>query len=100
MLVSSGPDGIELSILIRLLMNHLHTCSEGETGCYSIYGFEYATGDNGYITWVSNDKSAWTIRAGAMAANSVSEVGARQIPDEPMYLIMNLGISENFGAVE
>jgi hypothetical protein len=35
-----------------------------------------------------------------MAANSEAFVGGRPVPDEPMYLIMNLGISTNFGAVE
>lgn len=35
-----------------------------------------------------------------MAANSESFVGDRPVPDEPMYLIMNLGISTNFGAVD
>lgn len=36
----------------------------------------------------------------ALAPNAEAEIGARPIPKEPMYLIINLGISENFGAVD
>ena len=36
----------------------------------------------------------------AMAPNTAAGVGQRPISEEPMYLIVNLGISENFGAVE
>ncbi|KAK4685737.1 beta-glucan synthesis-associated protein KRE6, partial [Tremellales sp. Uapishka_1] len=71
-----------------------------ETGCFSIYGFEYSPGDSGYITWVNNAQKAWTIRGGAMAANKATEVSQRQVTEEPMYLIMNLGLSENFGAID
>jgi hypothetical protein len=35
-----------------------------------------------------------------MAPNAEAGVGQRPVSEEPMYLIMNLGISENFGAVE
>lgn len=55
---------------------------------------------NGYITWVSNAKKAWTVRGAAMGPNAVAQIGQRHVPDEPMYLILNVGLSENFGAVE
>jgi hypothetical protein len=29
-----------------------------------------------------------------------ADVGQRPVPYEPMYLIINLGLSENFGAIE
>jgi hypothetical protein len=35
-----------------------------------------------------------------MGPNTEAGVGQRLVSEEPMYLIMNLGISENFGAVE
>ncbi|WVF65398.1 hypothetical protein IAT40_000125 [Kwoniella sp. CBS 6097] len=75
-------------------------CYTGNTGCLSVYGFEYSPGDDGYITWVSDKKKAWTIRGPAMGPNADAMVGQRHVPDEPMYLIMNLGISENFGAID
>ena len=78
----------------------LTLCSTGETGCYSTYGFEYAPGNDGYVTWVSDDRLAWTVRGAAMGANAVSMVSERPVPQEPMYLLLNLGLSENFGPVE
>ncbi|KAG7548902.1 hypothetical protein FFLO_03194 [Filobasidium floriforme] len=75
-------------------------CYTGNTGCMSVYGFEYATGDDGYITWVNDGAKSWTIRTGALGPNAAAEIGYRQIPVEPMYLIINLGISPNFGAID
>ncbi|WVQ63753.1 uncharacterized protein L199_001906 [Kwoniella botswanensis] len=75
-------------------------CYEQNTGCFSTYGFEYAPGADGYITWINNAKKAWTIRGAAMGPNDEAMVGQRLVSEEPMYLIINLGISENFGAVD
>jgi beta-glucanase (GH16 family) len=36
----------------------------------------------------------------AMASNADAEIGARPVSEEPMYIIVNLGLSENFGAIE
>jgi beta-glucanase (GH16 family) len=71
--------------------------------CFSIYGFEYKAGgakDGGYITWINNAKPAWTILSAGMAPNTLVEIGERPIPQEPLYMIVNLGISRNFGAVD
>lgn len=35
-----------------------------------------------------------------MAADTRVEIGARPIPQEPMYIIANLGMSTNFGTVD
>ena len=35
-----------------------------------------------------------------MGPNADAEVGQRLMSEEPMYLIINLGLSENFGAIE
>ncbi|KAG6828111.1 hypothetical protein H0H92_009161 [Tricholoma furcatifolium] len=74
---------------------------------YSIYGFEYVPGkfpfagfDTGYITWIANNQAVWTLRAPGMGADSVVEVSARPVPQEPMYIIVNLGMSENFGNID
>ncbi|KAG8827745.1 beta-glucan synthesis-associated protein [Serendipita sp. 401] len=78
-------------------------CYELNTGCYSIYGFEYKPGyeeDNAYITWINDGKTAWRLGAGGMGANPLTEIAARPVPKEPMYIILNLGLSENFGEVD
>lgn len=35
-----------------------------------------------------------------MGPNQQARIGQRLISEEPMYILINLGISENFGAVE
>jgi hypothetical protein len=65
-----------------------------------VYGFEYEPGNDGYVTWINDGRLAWTVRAAAMGPNAVSMVNRRPVPEEPMYLIINLGMSENFGPVE
>ncbi|KAF8889351.1 glycoside hydrolase family 16 protein [Infundibulicybe gibba] len=68
-------------------------CYEKSGGCFSVYGFEY-------ITWINDGKAAWTLMASGMIADSKVEIGPRPVPQEPMYIIANLGISEGFGFVD
>ncbi|KAE9409963.1 glycoside hydrolase family 16 protein [Gymnopus androsaceus JB14] len=69
--------------------------------CYSTYGFEYKPGfDDAYITWISSDTPAWTLNAAGLGADTATEISARPIPQEPMYLLINLGMSTNFGTVD
>jgi beta-glucanase (GH16 family) len=76
-------------------------CYQLVTGCFSTYGYEYKPGfDNSYISWIANDKVAWTLNYGALAADTRVEISARPVPQEPMYIIANLGMSENFGKVD
>ncbi|KAF8917659.1 beta-glucan synthesis-associated protein [Mucidula mucida] len=76
-------------------------CYELNTGCYAVYGFEYKPGyDDGYITWINDGKAAWTFRGPGTAADTRVEIGARPVPQEPMYILANLGMSTNFGTVD
>ncbi|KAF9226685.1 glycoside hydrolase family 16 protein [Gyrodon lividus] len=68
-------------------------CYEHETGCFSIYGFEY-------VTWISNNQVAWTLNVAGLGADSAAQISARPVPQEPMYIIVNLGMSTNFGTVD
>ncbi|KAF7309839.1 Beta-glucan synthesis-associated [Mycena indigotica] len=69
---------------------------------YGVYGYEWWSNPNkrseGYITWVSNGTKSWTVTAAAIGKDDVSEISARLIPEEPMYLILNLGMSPGFQA--
>ncbi|KAI1791140.1 glycoside hydrolase family 16 protein [Ganoderma leucocontextum] len=68
---------------------------------YSVYAFQYKPGfGDAYISWVTNGKLAWTLQQSLMGPDNVVGISGRPIPQEPMYLIMNLGISESFGAVQ
>ncbi|EPQ60516.1 beta-glucan synthesis-associated [Gloeophyllum trabeum ATCC 11539] len=76
-------------------------CYELGTGCFSVYGFEYKPGfDNSYIAWIAADKLAWQLNGAGMAADSRVEISARPVPQEPLYIIANLGMSTNFGDVD
>ncbi|KAH9984637.1 glycoside hydrolase family 16 protein [Russula compacta] len=70
-------------------------------GGFSVYGYEYKPGtDNAYITWISDNQASWTLLSGGMGPDSVVEIGERPIPQEPMYIILNLGISPQFGKID
>ncbi|KAF2865346.1 beta-glucan synthesis-associated protein SKN1 [Massariosphaeria phaeospora] len=65
---------------------------------YQKFAFEYKTGDDGYITWyVGNDKT-WTMDAKAMGPNG--NIGKRVIPEEPLAVIANFGMSNSFAAID
>ncbi|KAH8080230.1 glycoside hydrolase family 16 protein [Filobasidium floriforme] len=70
------------------------------TGCLSKYGAEYETGGEGYIRWVNDGVESWWMTGSALRPDPQTLVGQRLIPEEPMYLILNLGISPNFGAID
>ncbi|KAI0375069.1 glycoside hydrolase family 16 protein [Pilatotrama ljubarskyi] len=70
-------------------------------GKYATYGFQYKPGFEGaYIAWIANNQLAWVLHQEGMAADPRVEISARPVPQEPMYLIANLGISANFGNVD
>ncbi|EIW64498.1 glycoside hydrolase family 16 protein [Trametes versicolor FP-101664 SS1] len=68
---------------------------------YSTYGFQYQPGfGDAYISWIADGQLAWVLHQSGMAADPVVEISERPVPQEPMYLIMNLGMSRNFGFVD
>ncbi|PIL33637.1 hypothetical protein GSI_04260 [Ganoderma sinense ZZ0214-1] len=77
------------------------TAYEFSGGQYSIYAFQYKPGfGDAYITWVADGKISWSIQQSVMGADSVVGISERPVPQEPMYLIANLGMSTNFGAID
>jgi hypothetical protein len=66
---------------------------------FQTYGFEYTpTYINGFgtgqITWTQGGEQMWKISDTAMAANTAAHVGNREVTGEPLYLLMNLGMSK------
>lgn len=62
---------------------------------WQVYAFEYTTGDDGDIIWyVGDDTPVWRAHANAFRANG--NVGRRVIPEEPLYVILNVGMSASF----
>ncbi|KAH7885927.1 glycoside hydrolase family 16 protein [Phlebopus sp. FC_14] len=94
------------------------SCYTANTGCFATYGYEYKPGyksDSGvselrdsfkgltvcqYISWITNDEVAWTLDAAGVVADPLTEIADRPISQEPMYLIANLGLSNNFAPVD
>ncbi|KAF8143499.1 beta-glucan synthesis-associated protein-domain-containing protein [Mycena galopus ATCC 62051] len=84
-----------------VVTNTNQTCYQLIDECYAVHGFEYVPGyDNAYITWITNNQVAWTLNSGGMAADPETEISARPIPQEPMYILANLGMSPAFGYVD
>ncbi|KAL5387720.1 hypothetical protein DPSP01_003512 [Paraphaeosphaeria sporulosa] len=64
---------------------------------YQKYAFEYTTGDDGFITWYVGDSPTWSLQAASIGPNG--NIGQRKIPEEPMSIIANLGMSHSFAAI-
>ena len=61
---------------------------------YQSYGFEYEPGADGYITWYVGDQKTWKLTGTAIGPNG--NVGQRVIPEEPMAIVANFGMSSSF----
>lgn len=76
----------------------------GTQGSFGVYGFEYygnpADRDNGYITWVATGVETWTMNPSAVGPNKNTEIGQRLTPEEPMAMVINYGMSNNFQSVD
>ena len=64
---------------------------------YAEYSFYYTPGANGEITWTVGGVPSWKLDYRAIGPNG--NVGQRVIPQEPMSLIMNFGMSTGFSAI-
>ena len=64
---------------------------------YQSYAFEYEPGPNGYVTWYVGKDKTWTLDARAIGPNG--NVGQRTIPEEPMTIIANFGMSNSFANI-
>ncbi|KAL0579721.1 hypothetical protein V5O48_002285 [Marasmius crinis-equi] len=78
------------------------TCySQMPNPCFTLYGFEYKPGfDDSYITWLNDGQQVCTVMGAGLAADPRVEIASRPVPQEPMYIITNLGMSTNFGDVD
>ena len=67
---------------------------------YQTYAFEYRPGgaaDGGYIAWLVGGRPSWTLDARAIGANG--NVGPRLVPQEPLAMVVNFGMSDSFAAI-
>ncbi|KAE8226995.1 hypothetical protein CF319_g500 [Tilletia indica] len=72
-------------------------------GHYGLYGVEWVPHYRNldpYITWMTEGQPSWTLEAGALGPDKLTEIGQRLVPPEPMYIIFNLGMSRGFSPVD
>lgn len=77
---------------------------ELDQSTFSTYGWESYSGSSpagsdGYVTWVSDGKPSWRMAASAVGPNAETGVGQRLVSQEPMYIILNLGMSDSFQTI-
>jgi len=67
---------------------------------YATYGFEYWSNPNkrsdGYIQWYSQGQETWKLTAASLEGDSSTNISSRIIPEEPMSIILNLGMAPSF----
>lgn len=75
------------------------TPAPGYTQCYTTLGFQYKPGfgsDGGHITWINDDQRSWDLDIAGFGSDQLTGISPRMVSKEPMYIIMNLGMSESF----
>ncbi|KAF8066469.1 beta-glucan synthesis-associated protein-domain-containing protein [Lyophyllum atratum] len=80
---------------------------QGSGRRYTTLGFEYwanpKNAQEGYITWQVDGRQSHRIGAGAVGPDQGvggSGVGQRLVPEEPMSLVLNLGMSQNWQQID
>jgi beta-glucanase (GH16 family) len=66
---------------------------------YQKYSFEYApgTGQDAFITWAVGDQTMWGLDGRAIGPNG--NIAARPVSEEPMSMILNLGMSNTWTSI-
>lgn len=69
------------------------------SGYYQKFAIEFLNDDeDGYIQWYVGDKATWTLMNTALHANG--NIDNRHVSKEPMSIILNLGISNNWAYID
>ncbi|CBQ70858.1 related to KRE6-glucan synthase subunit [Sporisorium reilianum SRZ2] len=69
-------------------------------GRYVTFGVEYApdwnADGNAYVTWYMDGRPTWTLYGQAIGPVPELDISQRIVPTEPMFMILNVAISESF----
>jgi len=67
---------------------------------FQTYGVEWwadpKNRDDGYVSWFQGQDKMWTMTAAAVGPDSETQVAQRPVGEEPMSIILNLGLSPGF----
>lgn len=85
---------------LTTLNNEWYETPETGTGEFQTYAFEYVpgTGSSSMIQWYVGGEPLWKLQAAALGPNG--NIGSRPISEEPMSIIMNLGLSDSFAYID
>ncbi|CAE6441977.1 unnamed protein product [Rhizoctonia solani] len=75
-------------------------CYAASGGCFQTYGAEYKAGDDGCIQWVTDGSLVFMVKAARLGSDPLMQIGSRPVPPEPMYILLNLGMSYSFGPID
>lgn len=92
-------EGSVLQMAASAVANTNQESYQNAGGTYSVWGVEYLPGPQGYSRWYIDGEMAWTLNAAAVGPDPITGISQRPIPDEPMYILMNLAISQGFGYI-
>jgi beta-glucanase (GH16 family) len=70
---------------------------------YTTYGFEYEPSEgntDGHIQWAINGTKTWRINDSAFGPSPEAGIGQRKVSVEPMYINLNLAISESISTLD
>ncbi|KAI0687091.1 beta-glucan synthesis-associated [Cytidiella melzeri] len=80
---------------------------QGSGANFKTLGFEYWADpdkpEDGFITWQTNGQPSYRLGAAAVGpdqGDGSAMIGQRRIPEEPMSIILNLGISPNWQEID
>ncbi|SAM75074.1 probable KRE6-glucan synthase subunit [Ustilago bromivora] len=75
---------------------------EDTQATFSSNGFEYNPGSDpdSYILWTVDGDPMWRLNSQALGPDVGTQIGQRPIAYEPMYILLNLGISASFTTVD
>ncbi|KAI9781853.1 MAG: hypothetical protein M1839_005645 [Geoglossum umbratile] len=65
---------------------------------YQIYAFEYTPGSTGNVVWYVGQDQTWKLDARAVGPNG--NIGQRVMPEEPMSIVANFGMSSTFAPID
>ncbi|KAL6308456.1 glycoside hydrolase family 16 protein [Sparassis latifolia] len=67
---------------------------------YATYGYEWYSNPNdrgaGYIQWYAGGAETWRLTPQTIGPDNQTQISQRIVPEEPMYIILNLGMSPSF----